>query len=105
MNIQLFTKYTYLYTKQGIIQTALTKVSINATIYIHKISTFWHLSNSPQLKTLFVLKQCQINQRIKSNEPKNCESTSFENQKQMYGSTQKTYKQSKYLPLSYNDNM
>src|SRR3954466_13204214 len=57
--------------------------------YILKISTFWHLSNSPQLETLFVLKQCQINQRIKSNKPKNCESTSFENQKQMYGSTQK----------------
>src|SRR4051794_2618413 len=89
MKIQLFPKYTYLYLKRGIIQTVLTKVSISVTIYILKTSTFWHLSNSPQPETLFVLKQCQINQRIKSNRPNNCESTSFENQKQMYGSIQK----------------
>src|SRR4051812_36417086 len=105
MKIQLFTKYTYLYTKRGIIQTVLTKVSISATIYIHKISTFWHLSNSPQLETLFVLKQCQINQRIKSNKPKNCESTSLEKPKTNVWLNIKTYKQVKYLPLYYNDNM
>src|SRR3954468_25054533 len=105
MKIQLFTKYTYLYIKRGMIQTVLTKVSISATIHIQKISTFWHLSNSPQLETLFILKQCQINQIIESNKPNICESTSLEKPKTNVWFNTKTYKQSKYLPLSYKENM
>ena len=47
---RLNTKYTYLYTKRGIIQRISTKEPISATKHIYKITTFWHLSTLPNLK-------------------------------------------------------
>src|SRR3954465_6252050 len=103
MKIHLFTKYTYLYTKRGIIRTVVTK-SIDKCHYLQTQNNYiLTLNNSPQLE--FVCPQTRPNtqiakvkiQRIKNQQ-------SFEKRNSCTVQT-KTYEQSKYLPLSYNDNM
>src|SRR4051812_7403470 len=87
-NITIHKVYVFIH-KTGNYSNGINK-SINKCHYLHTQNKYiLALIKLSQPETLFVLKQCQINQRIKSNKPKNCESTSFENQKQMYGSIQK----------------
>src|SRR3954471_12415839 len=89
--------------KRGIIQTVLTK-SIDKCHYLHTQNNYnLALNNSPQLES--VCPQTGPNtqiakvkiQRIKNRQD-------LEKQNNCTVQT-KTYEQSKYLPLSYNDNM
>jgi len=65
---------------------------------------FLALNNLPNLK------HCLSSNKVKQLKEQNDDNPKITNQQvlkteQMYGSTQNLYKQSKYLPLNYNDSM
>src|ERR1044072_4129807 len=105
-NDTIFTQklnYSFMYTfiqKTGeFIRRISTK---DATKHIYKITIFWHLSNSPQLETLFVLKQSQVNLNKQNMIIKESRINKFLKQKTNVWVKRKRTRQNTNLPQYYN---
>ena len=99
---------SYLYIiiqKQGIIQRILYKRIDKCHKSIVKITTFWHLSNSPQLELVCPQTRNKQLEEIKTINQRITNRQVLKTENKCNGSNEKRYTQSKHLPLNYDDNI